>query len=161
MLGYIDMKTQPQDPLIITLEKMDARYTKLGGKRYKELGTGSYSLRLKVTSNNETVYIPASIGSGRVSTGLVYTIEGSEKGKAVAQVDCRGEGVVVVTSGSISYWKIPAGKIAQVKLYFQVKVPRQGTYKVVISRINYKLNTNDSRYKRFLTDISSKTLKFS
>lgn len=154
--------TQKTEHIEVKLIKTDETYKKsMDIKQRGELGIGRYAIVLSVTALKEALHIPASVGTGRVSTGFVYVIEGTEKGKtASAEISCRGEGVATVTSGSISYWKIAPGKTAQIKLYIQIKGARIGTYQIVVNRINYKLNPSDMRYTRFLTDIRTGVLEF-
>ncbi len=145
----------------IVVEKSEAHFSRAYDKiRSDDFGIGKYLLLLNVMASKETVYIPVSIASGRKSTGLIYHIEGTAGGVATVTVSSKGEGVATVTSGSISYCKIPAGKIATFKIIAQVTGSLGKEYKIVVSRINYKLNPNDLRYKRFLTEIGTETLKF-
>ncbi len=153
------VKPLPSELIRTTVEDTDASVSRRGGASHKELPIGKYALQLTVSATKETLYIPASIGSGRVSTGFVYHIEGTEKGTSEAKITCRGEGIATITSGSISFWKLPVGKTALIKIYVQVTGSRRGRYKIVVSRINFKLNPNDQRYTRFLTEIGSKTVE--
>jgi hypothetical protein len=153
------IKAKPEEKLIVRVEEMHAAYTRSPQSK-RESGVGKYALHLSITATKETLYIPGSIGSGRVSTGFVYQVEGTTSAKGTGKVSYNGDGVATVSLGSISYWKIPAGKTAHVKAYIEVTGPLNHDYKVVISRINYKLNTNDSRYTRVLVEIGTKILRF-
>ncbi len=145
----------------IVVEKTEAHFSNAYDKnRSDKLGIGKYFLLIDVTAGNETLYIPTSIASGRKSTGFIYQIEGTAGGTATVDVTFKGEGTMIVTSGTISYCKIPAGMTARFKIVAQVTGSLGKSYKIVVSRINYKLNPNDMRYKRFLTEISTDTLKF-
>lgn len=149
------------EALHVSLQKTDAHFSVLRDpKGSSDVGLGKYFLSIDITAGKEALYIPISIASGRKSTGFIYQIEGTAGGVSTASVTSKGEGVSTVTSGSLSYSKIPRGMTATFKILAQVTGSLGKTYKIVISRINYKLNPNDLRYKRFLTDISSDTLKF-
>ena len=141
--------------------KIDAHASEGYNKdRSDKKSIGKYFFQVDVTAQKETVYIPISIASGRQSTGFIYQIEGMGEAIGRASIDGRGEGVVTVTSGSITYFKLMPGQTVSFKILVEVTVARKTVYKVVISRINYKLNTNDPRYKRFLLELPSKPLKF-
>ncbi len=148
-------------PFTIKVQKTDAHFYRL--KKQKDtddLGLGKFLLLIDITASKETLYIPISIASGRKSAGFIYQIEGTTKGSAIATIETRGKDSVTVTSGTISYSKILAGKTETFKIFTEVTGAEGKTYQVVVSRINYKLNPNDLRYKRFLTEIRTKTLKF-
>lgn len=126
----------------------------------KDVHRRSYFFLVHVTAKKETLYVPVSVGSGRVSTGFIYQIEGTAAGKAKASISGRGDDVSIVTMGSIVYSKIPVGKTASYRIMVEIEDLSKEEYKVVISRINYKLNTNDSRYKRLLLEIPTKSVHF-
>ena len=148
-------------PMTLQLRDTDAHFSKLRNqKNSDDLGLGNYLLIVDITASKDTLYIPLSIASGRKSTGFVYQIEGSTKSSATATISSKGEGIMTVTSGSIAYCKIPAGKTTTFKIHAEVTGAEGKEYSVVISRINYKLNPNDLRYRRFLTEVRSRTLKF-
>lgn len=147
--------------LSVSIQKTDAHFYRL--KKQKDtddLGLGKFLLWVDLTAIKETLYVPVSIVSGRKSAGFIYQIEGTTQGSAVATIESKGKEIVTVTSGSISYCKIPAGKIATFKILTEVTGAEGKIYQVVISRINYKLNPNDLRYKRFLTELRTHPLKF-
>ncbi len=155
-------KVITEDGIIkIAIEKSEAHFSRAYDKnRTDDFGIGKYALTLSVTALKEAVYIPVSIASGRKSTGLIYHIEGTAGGVATVTISSKGEGIATVTSGSISYCKIPVGKTASFKILAQVTGALGKEYKIVVSRINYKLNPNDLRYRRFLTEIPTEALKF-
>lgn len=157
-----DHPTVSVDGLVnFSIQKSEAQFSQAYDKNRKDdLGIGKYFLLLNVTALKETLYIPVSIASGRKSTGLIYHIEGTGGGTASTSISVQGVGVVTVTSGTISYCKIPAGKTATFKIQAEITGALGKEYSFVITRINYKLNPNDMRYKRFLTEITSQTLKF-
>jgi hypothetical protein len=120
--------------------------------------SGNYVLFLDVTADKETVFLPVSIASGRKSTGFIYYIEGAKIVGSSADITVSGEGITMVASGTIPYCKIPVGKTARFKIFAEVDVQSTRQYRFVISRINYKLNPNDARYKRFITEIGTNSV---
>ena len=149
------------DSITVLVQKNEANFSEAYDTNRKDkLGLAKYNLLIDITAGKDTIYIPTSIASGRKSTGFIYQVEGSASGAGTASVTFRGEGTMIVTSGTISYCKIPAGKTASFRIQAEVTGTLGKAYKIVISRINYKLNSNDLRYKRFLTDITTETLKF-
>ena len=145
-----------QDAYITVQETHDlTRIRKLPGSRGTLSVSGNYALFLDVTADKETVFLPVSIASGRKSTGFIYYIEGAKIVSSSAEIAVSGSGITMVASGTIPYCKIPVGKTARFKIFTEVNVESTRQYKFVISRINYKLNPNDARYKRFITEISA------
>lgn len=155
------VKKQSNETIQVRVTKTDAHfYSVPNQKKSDDLGLGKYLLLVEVKAGIETLYIPTTIASGRKSAGFIYQIEGTTSSSSTATISVKGDGIVTVTSGTISYCKIPVGKVATLKIQAEVTGAEGKTYKVVVSRINYKLNPNDLRYKRFLTEISTKTLMF-
>lgn len=158
---FVVKKAEADLPIQISLQKTQARFSKLRGMNgAKDLGLGKFLLLIDAQANKETLYIPISIASGRKSTGFIYQIEGTSGATGIADISFQGKDATTVTSGSISYCKIPIGKTATFKILAEVTGKLGKSYKIVISRINYKLNPNDLRYKRYLTEISTESLKF-
>lgn len=148
-------------PLRIKVQKTDAHFYRSQNKEDSDhLGLGKYLLVVDVTASKETLYIPTSIASGRKSTGFIFHIEGENKSSGTATITSEGDGIVTVTAGSIAYTKIPPQKTARFKIRVEVLGSIRKSYKVVVSRINYKVNPNDLRYKRFLTEVDTDFLKF-
>jgi hypothetical protein len=121
--------------------------------------SGNYALFIDVTATKETVFLPVSVASGRKSTGFIYYIEGNKVVSSAAQITVKGDGITMVAAGTIPYCKIPAGRTAHFRIFAEIdsKLPKQ--YRLVVSRINYKLNPNDPRYKRLITEISTNFVK--
>ena len=121
---------------------------------------GEFFLALNVTALQETVYIPISIASGKKPTGLVYQIEGTAEGViSTTDISCRGEGVSQVTLGTILYAKIPHGKTATFRILVEMNGKTGKEYKIVINRVNYKLDISGARYKKFDTTIGTEILR--
>lgn len=148
-------------PIQVSLLKTDAHFYTLQGKvQSDDVGIGKYNLYIDIVAGMDALYIPISIASGRKSAGFIYQIEGTAGGTSTATIKYKGDGITTVTSGAILYCKIPSGTTATFRIFAQVTGARRKAYKIVVSRINYKLNPNDLRYKRFLTEISTDVLKF-
>jgi hypothetical protein len=155
------IKQEQSLPITIVRKKsQEYFYTIKNKKESDDFGLGKFLLRFELTARAETLYIPISIASGRKSAGFIYHIEGTAEGASTATITCKGNDIVTVTSGSISYSKIPAGKTALFTIMAEVTGVEGKFYKIVLSRINYKINPNDLRYKRFLTEIASTELRF-
>lgn len=147
--------------ITIEIGETNAYFNKIRNpKGSDDFGLGKFYLLVNVTAGKELLYIPVSVASGRKSTGFIYQIEGTASSVADAEITLKSKDVMTVTSGSISYAKIPAGKTATFKVLAEVTAPLRKEYRLVISRINYKLNPSDLRYKRFVTEIGSEVLKF-
>lgn len=94
-------------------------------------------------------------------TGFVYRIEGTAEGTIFkASVSCRGDGIEQITVGTIVFTKIPSGKTAEFHLLIDMKGSVPKIYKIVVHRINYKLNLSDTRYSAHLQEFRTKTVKF-
>lgn len=144
----------------VVARKIESGTSRIPNAKFSDdLRRGQYFIEVDVTVLKDIVYIPISAASGRVSSGFVYQIEGDAKGKVSSAVKVQGDGVTKVTSGSILYAKIGVGKTATFRILIEVVGGRNREYKAVISRLNYKLNTNDARYRRFLIEIGTKTVR--
>ncbi len=123
---------------------------------------GKFYIEIDITAKQGTIYIPLSIASGKKTAGFMYQIEGTAPGSiSTASVKVRGEGVSQVTLGTLLYAKIPATTTAS----FQIKATIRGTfkkrYKIVFTRLNYKLQLTDARYRQYLKEIHSDNVLFS
>ncbi len=122
---------------------------------------GQFTLYLDAIALQETIYIPLSIASGKKPTGFVYQIEGTGQGLiSTTDISCKGEGITQVTLGTLLYVKIPMGKTATFKIFVDMKGSANKTYKVILNRINYKLDPSDARYKKYDAQIATKPLTF-
>ncbi|MBC7836629.1 hypothetical protein H7X87_02515 [Acetobacteraceae bacterium] len=127
----------------------------------RTIGHGEFILDLDIIALQEAIYIPLSFASGKKATGFVYQIEGTVEGIiSTAKISCRGEGITQVVLGTLLYVKIPTGKTASFHIIVDIKGGLGKEYKIVINRINYKLNPSEARYKKFDAAISTKTLQF-
>ena len=123
---------------------------------------GQFLLTLDITAKQATAYIPLSIASGIKPTGFMYQIEGSAAGTIkTTDIKCRGENVTQVTLGTMLYTKIPQGSTASFEIHATIRGRLGQTYKIVITRINYKLQLTDPRYHQYLKELPSDTVKLS
>lgn len=143
------------------MQKMRTDFVRIRNPEGPDIGRGKFFFYLNITALNETVYVPVSIASSKKPTGFVYLIEGTAKGTIYrTDISCRGEGVTQITLGTLLYAKIPKGKTASFRTLVEMRGKVGKEYKIVINRINYKLNPRDARYQRFNTTIRTKTLRF-
>ncbi|HEX2792611.1 MAG TPA: hypothetical protein VHO23_02755 [Candidatus Paceibacterota bacterium] len=147
--------------MLISVSKKSARFTRIRIPRAPDTGIGTFFMRIDMTAMNQTIYVPTSIASSKKPTGFVYRIEGTAEGAIVkADVSAQGDGIAQITVGTIVYTKIPAGMTASFRVLIDIKGRVPKSYQVVVHRINYKRNLNDTRYESLLQEIGSKILKF-
>ena len=150
--AYIDVK----------IKKNQARFQRIKKKGEEDKALGKFFMEIEIKAKQGTVFIPASMASGKKVAGFMYQIEGTAEGSiASTEIKIRGDGVMQVTLGTLLYAKIPTGKTAS----FQIQVATRGkfgkTYKLVFTRLNYKLNLTDARYQQYLKELSSESVTFS
>lgn len=147
--------------LKVKVQKSQARFKRIKTPGEDDIGHGEYFLLLDITALKEDVYIPISIASGKKATGFIYQIEGTAEGKIfTTDLTCRGEGITKITLGTLLYAKIPVGMTASFRMQIEIRGGISKEYKIVINRINYKLNPSDARYKRLDVAIGTKEIKF-
>lgn len=144
----------------VRVTKNQARAERIKQKEEKDKLVGKFYIELDITAKEENVFVPLSVASGKKTAGFMYQIEGTAEGKiATADVKVRGGGVSQVTLGTLLYAKVPAGKTAS----FQIRATTRGrfgkTYKIVFTRLNYKLNLADARYLQYLKEIHSESTR--
>lgn len=125
------------------------------------ISRGQFNLTLDITALLGTVYIPASIASGKKPTGFVYEIEGTGEGNIfTTSFKCSGVEVTQVMLGTLRYIKIPQGQTAKIEMIIIIDGRWGDSYRILITRVNYKLSPTDARYKKFDTSIISSELAF-
>lgn len=145
----------------IKVEKSQATFKRIKVPGERDIGHGDFFLLLEITALKEDIYIPLSIASGKKATGFIYHIEGTAEGTInTTNISARGDDITKITLGTLLYAKIPAGKTAEFRMLIEIRGGTSKEYKVVINRVNYKLDPSDARYKRFNVEINSKVLKF-
>ena len=160
-LGGARKTKSPPPQVAIKLVKSQARFKRVKKKGERDSGIGEFFLEIDVTAGTNAIYIPLSIASGKKATGFIYQIEGPAEGNiSTAEVTSRGDGITKITLGTILYTKIPAGKTASFRVLIEITGAINKKFKVVITRINYKLSPSDARYVRYEEPLSSKEIRF-
>lgn len=152
-----------KDDYITVITKKDkSRFKRVSVEGEKDKAFGQFLLIINITAKKDTVYVPVSVASSQKPTGFMYQIEGTAAGSVVsADVDVKGEGVTIVTIGTLVYATIPAGKTATFRLNITTRGQLTKIYKIIITRINYKLQLSDTRYQQYLKPIKSDAVTFS
>jgi hypothetical protein len=156
-------KLEGKDAFIdLKIKKNQARFEKIKVKGVEDKSFGKFYLELQIAAKQADVFIPISIASGKKTAGFMYQIEGTAEGSlANADVKVRGEGVSQVTVGTLLYAKIPAGKNASFEIRAAIRGKSGKAYKIVFTRLNYKLNLADARYQQYLKEIHSDSVTLS
>lgn len=150
-------KKEGKDAYIeVKVKKNQGRHEKIKQKGQVDKVIGKFYLEMEVLAKVADVYIPLSIASGKKTAGFMYQIEGADEASIVsAEVRVRGEGVSQVMVGTLTYAKVPSGKKASFEIRSVIKGKPGKAYKLVFTRINYKLNISEARYQQYLKEISS------
>lgn len=156
-------KLEGHDPYLeVRVEKSQAHYEEVKQKNGEKKVVAKFFMAIEVTAEQTEVFIPLSIASGKRVAGFMYQIEGTAEGMIeTAEVAVRGKGVSQVTVGTLLYAKIPAGVTASFKVLARVKGRPGKVYKIIITRLNYKLAVADARYQQYLKAIPSDSVKLS
>lgn len=145
----------------VKVKKSQASFKRIRDPKGPDHALGFFHLTINVTAPEKAIYLPLSIASGKKPAGFVYQIEGTAVGKIITtSIESRGPNVTQITSGTIIYSKIPAGKTATFKIKIEIKGSVGKTYKIVINTINYKFDPSDTRYQKFKTPISTRPIRF-
>lgn len=155
-------ETQSSDEFIsVKVQKSQARFERIKNPGASDTGRGEFFLQLDITALKEAVYIPLSIASGKKQTGFIYQIEGTGEGVIeTTDISSKGDNVTKITLGTLLYTKVPAGKTASLRLVIEISGRISKEYRVVVNRINYKLDPSEARYKKLDMQLSTKLLKF-
>lgn len=156
-------KLEGKDSYIeVKLKKNQGRFEKIKQKGKEDKTEGRFYLELEITAKQSDVYLPLSVASGKKTAGFMYQIEGTGEGSIIgAEVRVRGEGVAQVKVGTLLYAKVPATKKAAFEIRAAIKGKGGKAYKLVFTRLNYKLNINEVRYQQYLKEIHSDKVNFS
>lgn len=148
---YISVKTQ--------ISQAHFERVRQGGGANKAYGR--FYLQIDIRAKSETVFIPTSLASGRKVAGFMYQIEGTAEGSVQnSNIKVKGVEVSQVTLGTLRFAKVLPGKTAKFEIQVTIKGGFNQVYKLVFTRINYKLNLADLRYRQYLKAITSKSVKF-
>lgn len=155
-------KREGKDAYIeVKVKKSQGRFELVRQKGKEDKFEGKYYLELAITAKETDIYIPLSIASGKKVAGFMYQIEGTAEGLVGgADIKVRGEGVSMVTVGTIVYAKVPRGKTGSFEIRATIKGQRGKSYKLVFTRLNYKLNISDARYEQYLKEIQGEKVTF-
>lgn len=149
--AYIDVK----------VKKNQGRFRRIKKKDQEDKAVGIFFLEINITAKQQEVFVPVSVSSGKKTSGFMYQIEGTAPGSIVTtDIKVRGEGVSLVTLGTLLYTKIPTGKTATFKIQATIGGKFNKKYKIVFTRLNYKLHMTDARYRQYLKEIHSDTVLF-
>lgn len=150
------------DYIKVKAGKRQARFKRIKQDGKKDRTEGTFLIELEITAKTSEVLIPISIASGKKTAGFMYYIEGTAEGKIIsADVTARGEGVMQIKQGTLTYAKIPSGKVAEFRILAEIGGRTGQTYKIIINRLNYKLNLAQTQYYQYLKPIVSDSVKFS
>jgi hypothetical protein len=145
----------------VKIKKNQARFQRIRQKGVEDKAIAKFYLEINVTAKQGEVYIPVSIASGKKPVGFMYQIEGTAPGSIITtNIKSRGEGVLQVTLGTLLYAKIPTGKTATFEIQAIIRGKFGKQYKIIFTRLNYKLSLSDARYQQYLKEIHSKTVSF-
>lgn len=148
--------------ITVKVKKDQARFERVKVEGAKDKAFGNFFIAIDITSKKSDVFIPLSIASSQKPTGFMYLIEGTGEGSVSnADVTVRGDGVTQVTVGTLKYARIPATKTATFRIQITIKGKVGKTYKITITRINYKLALTDARYQQYLKPIVSDSVNLS
>lgn len=149
--AYIDVK----------VKKNQARFQRVKQKGVEDKAFGKFYIEIEITAKQTEIFVPMSVASGKKTAGFMYQIEGTAEGLIVTtEIKVRGDGLSQVTVGTLLYAKIPAGKSASFQIQATIRGGFGKSYKIVFTRLNYKLALVDTRYQQYLRPISSSSVKF-
>lgn len=150
------------DYIAVKVRKSEARFERIKKKGEADKAVGHFFIEIDITAKQQDVFIPISIASGKKTAGFMYQIEGTGIATiASTGMKIRGDGVLQVTLGTLLYAKIPAGKTASVKIQAIIRGALGKQYKIVFTRLNYKLHLADARYQQYLKEIHTDSVSFS
>lgn len=150
------------DYIDVKVKKNQGRFKKITKKNEDDKATGNFYFEIAVTAKQSDVFFPISIASGKKTTGFMYQIEGTAASSIVStSIKVQGEGVSQVTLGTLRYAKIPTGKTASFKIQVTIGGKFNKQYKIILTRLNYRLLLTDARYQQYLKRIESKSVRFS
>lgn len=156
-------KMEGRDAYInVKVQKNQARFERVRQKNVEDKATGHFFIEIAITAKQGAVFIPLSIASGKKVAGFMYQIEGTGTGALTATtIKLQGEGVTQVTVGTLQYAKIATGKTATFKIQVGIRGSFGKTYKIVFTRLNYKLQLTEHLYHQYLKELHTDSVKFS
>lgn len=150
-------KREGKDPyIVVAVKKTEAHFERVRVAGEEDKAFGKFFLEVAITAKQADVFIPLSVASGKKVAGFMYQIEGTAQGSVVStDIKVRGDSIMQVTVGTLLYAKIPTGKTASFRVYARVRGRFGKIYKLVFTRLNYKLQVADLRYQQYLKELHS------
>lgn len=146
----------------VRVKKNQARFKRIKKKDQEDKALGMFLLEIDITAKQQEIFVPVSVSSGKKTSGFMYQIEGTAQGSIVTtDIKVRGKEVSQVTLGTLLYAKIPTGKTASFQIQATIRGSFKKRYKIVFTRLNYKLHLTDARYRQYLKEIHSDSVTFS
>lgn len=154
-------KLEGIDPYIeVKVRQNQARFDVVKQKNGERKTVAKFFMAIEIVAEQSAVFVPLSIASGKKVAGFMYQIEGTAEGEIeTAEVRVQGKGVSQVTVGTLLYAKIPVGVTASFRVFVNIRGREGKEYKIVITRLNYKLAVADARYQQYLKELPSDTVK--
>jgi hypothetical protein len=151
------------DPYIeVKIVKNQARFERVKKKGVADRALGHFFLRIEILAEQRDVFVPLSIATGKKVAGMMYYIEGTDTATPEqSELTVRGEGVTQVTLGTLVFAKVPEGRRAIFEMRVTIAGSLAKTYRLIITRLNYKLALTDARYQQYRKEIRSAGVKFS
>ena len=158
----IAKKREGKDKYIdVKVKKNQGRFERVKKFGVEDKTFGNFYLQLDIAAKQTAIFIPLSVASGKKTAGFMYQIEGTAEGSIVtAEVRVRGEGVTQITVGTLLFAKVPAGKTAAFEIRATIRGKAGKSYKLVFTRLSYKLALADVRYQQYLKEIHSNSVTF-
>ncbi len=156
-------KREGKDPYIeVKVRKNQARFERVKKKGAEDKAFGRFFVELGITAEQADIFIPLSIASGKTVAGLMYQIEGTAAGSIeTASLQVEGKGVSQITVGTLLFARVPKGVTASFEARVSIRGSFGKSYKLVFTRLNYKLALSDVRYQQYLKEMYSKEVMFS
>ena len=149
------------DYITVKVKKNQGRFKRIKQKGVADKAEGNFYIEISITAKQQDIYVPLSMASGKKVAGFMYQIEGTAAGTIVsAAVDVSGAKVSQVSVGTLRYAKVPAGTTAVFEIRSVIKGGFGKTYKLVFTRLNYRLTLTDARYQQYLKEIHSENVSF-
>lgn len=150
------------DFIFVKIKKNQGRFKRIKKEDVADRAEGNFYMEIEIGAKQQDVFVPLSMASGKKVAGFMYQIEGTAAATiGSASVDVQGKGVLQVSVGTLRYAKIPAGSNALFEIRSVIKGSFGKTYKLVFTRINYKLTLSDARYQQYLKELHSEKISFS
>jgi hypothetical protein len=148
--AYIDVK----------VKKSQGRGEKIKKSNNETVATGKFFMQIDIKAKQENVFIPLSIASGKKVAGFMYQVESTSVGSVShTEIRVRGEGVTLVSVGTLRYAKILPNSTATFEIRVTINGESSESYRIVFTRLNYKVKLTDLRYQQYLKEVHSENIK--